>query len=99
MPADAQKSLRRAYFGWISCGAPFIGGLLGVIAARGTDWRINLLIGVAIGSGPGMLCAAIAIWRRERWYAWALGLLFNTYPFLLFLIGASVLLGIMKVHF
>jgi|1185.fasta_scaffold02152_3 hypothetical protein len=47
----------------------------------------------------GVICAGIAIKRRERpWWIWVIGLLLNAYPFFGFLVGLSVLLGITHVH-
>ena len=59
----------------------------------------RVLIGIAIGSAAGMICAAVAIWRHERpWWLWLIGILLNAYPFIFFLLGLAVLLGITRIH-
>ena len=89
----------RSYYSWASCAAPFVGAAAGLIPLPRPDLIVRVLIGIAVASAVGMLCAGMAMKRRERpWWIWVVGLLLNAYPFLGFLVGLSILLGITHFH-
>jgi hypothetical protein len=96
--AGLNQARPRPYFSWASCAAPLVGALAGLIPFP-PDLIARVLIGIAVASVPGMICALVAIKRRERpWWVWVLALLINAYPFMWFLFGLSLQLGITRIH-
>jgi hypothetical protein len=58
-----------------------------------------MLIGLAVASVPGVICAFIAFRRRESpRHGWAIGLALNAYGFLVLLIGLALITGLMRFH-
>jgi len=78
---------------------PVLGPLSLALLGPSSEIGLRLLIGLAIASVPGVICAFVAFKRRESpRYGWAIGLALNAYGFLVLVTGLALVAGLVRFH-